>query len=244
MTETFKYPRTAHLDWSLSLMNDDRRIPSYEGLMGKEVVVTEKYDGENTSMYADVSHARSMDSRHHVSRDWAKMFHGQIKHLFREAAVLLWGDGDREDELRAVVENTYAKHSIWYRRETGNALPSFCMGLSVWDRNQCLSWDETLMVFELLGILPARVLYRGKWDEEWLREEAKRQDPTLIEGYVVRVTDRIPFERWFMPAGKYVRAKHVNTSTHWMTADVVPNEEMPPEELEAILPKLKAGIPY
>lgn len=244
--DRFKYPRTYHFDWSLSLKNDDRKIPNewMEAFVGKEIVVTEKYDGENTSMYHDISHARSMDSRHHPSRDWAKMFHGQIKHRFRDAAALILGDEERYADLRVVVESNYARHSIAYTREKGNALPSFCMGLSVWDRDGALSWDDSLMVFDLMGILPARVLYRGVWDEKLLREMALDQDPDLIEGYVVRVVDRIPFGHWFLPAGKYVRAKHVNTSQHWMRAEIVPNEEMLPEELELVRQKLVAGQPW
>ena len=226
--DRFKYPRTYHFDWSLSLINDDRRLPSYEGMEGEEIVVTEKYDGENTSMYRDISHARSMDSRHHPSRDWAKKFNGEIRHLIPE-------------DWRVVIENCYARHSIWYRRETGNALPSYAMGLSVWDRDGALSWDESLMVFEELGIIPARTLYRGPFDLTILKKIAAEQDPTLIEGYVARTTKRIPYGKWFLPAAKYVRAKHVNTSEHWMQQEVVPNEVMTDEELAEVWKLIRAG---
>lgn len=210
--ERFKYPRTAHFDWSRSLMNDDRRLPSLDGLVGERIVVTEKYDGENTSMYRDAIHARSMDSRHHGSRDWVKSFHGGIKHLI-------------PDGWRVIVENCYATHSIKYRRELGNALPSFAIGLSVWDhRNICLPWDDTVYIFEELGIVPARVIYDGIWDEPLLRKIADEQDPELVEGYVARIVGEIAFGKWFLPAGKYVRAKHVATTQHWMTAEIVPNE--------------------
>jgi hypothetical protein len=224
-----KYPRTYHFDWSLSLINDDRRIPSYDGLIGQRVVVTEKFDGENTSCYRDASHARSMDSRHHGSRDWVKSFHGAFAHKI-------------PDQWRVIIENCYATHSIKYRHELGNALPNFAIGLSIWnDQNVCLSWDETLMWFEEFGIVPARVIYDGVWDEELFRKIAKEQDPEKVEGYVVRVADEIEYDRWFMPAGKYVRAKHVNTTQHWMTAEIVPNEMMTDEEIEAIRPQIASG---
>lgn len=42
-----KYPRTYHLPWSESLTDDDRYHPDVEFLNGKEVVITEKLDGEN-----------------------------------------------------------------------------------------------------------------------------------------------------------------------------------------------------
>jgi hypothetical protein len=229
MEDRYKYPRTYHLDWSLSLINDDRRIPTYEGLVGRRVVVSEKFDGENTSYYNDVSHARSMDSRHHASRDWAKRHHGEVKHNI-------------PDRWRVVIENCYAEHSISYTRENGNALPSFAIGLSVWDENNvCMSWDDTLVVFEQLGIVPARVIYDGIWDEALFRKIALEQDPTRVEGYVVRVADAIPYDRWFMPAGKYVRAKHVSTDVHWMQKDVVPNELMTSEQLEEIRPLIASA---
>jgi hypothetical protein len=207
-----KYPRTFHADWSLSLINDDRRIPTYDGLVGREVIVTEKYDGENTTLASTYSHARSLDSVHHVSRDWAKKAHGEIKHLI-------------PDDWRIVIENCYAKHAIWYRRETGNALPSFAMGLSVWDTEGALSWDETLMIFDDLGIIPARTIYRGIWNEELFRQIAREQNPNLIEGYVIRTVDRIQYGKWFMPACKYVREKHVaQGSEFWRTEEIVSNE--------------------
>ena len=40
--------------------------------------VKEKMDGENTSLYQDGFHARSIDGRHHSSRDWVKGFWAQI----------------------------------------------------------------------------------------------------------------------------------------------------------------------
>jgi hypothetical protein len=42
-------------DWD----NDDRRINIMGSLLGKEVVITEKLDGENTSLHSHKLHARS-----------------------------------------------------------------------------------------------------------------------------------------------------------------------------------------
>ena len=52
-----KYPSTPYLDLT--------NFP----LIGKQVIVTEKMDGENTSMYRHRIHARSIDSLPHPSRD-------------------------------------------------------------------------------------------------------------------------------------------------------------------------------
>lgn len=51
-----KYPRTYHVPTS-HLSKDDKKIQNYEHFRGKRVIVTEKLDGENTTMYNDYIHA-------------------------------------------------------------------------------------------------------------------------------------------------------------------------------------------
>jgi len=209
-----KYPRTMHFDWSLSLQNDDRRLETNEHFIGKRVIVSEKYDGENTTFYIDHLHARSMDSKHHPSRNWIKSFHGKVKWKI-------------PDSWRVCVENCYATHSIEYRRRYGNALPSFCMGISIWKQdNKCMSWDETVDYFKFLDIVPVKVLYDGIYNENILKQIAKDQNPKLIEGYVCRVADGFSYEDFGTHVAKYVRARHVQSSEHWMNSEIVPNEEI------------------
>ena len=52
------YPRTPHLPWSPGATPDDVRAGDPGALRGREVVVTEKLDGENTTLYRDGMHAR------------------------------------------------------------------------------------------------------------------------------------------------------------------------------------------
>ena len=75
-----KYPRTMHLPWSLGLTNDDKKIACLDAFIGQRVIVTEKMDGENTSMYSDYIHARSLNGGNHLSRDWVKQF--RLLHFF------------------------------------------------------------------------------------------------------------------------------------------------------------------
>src|SRR5208282_928199 len=49
------------------LKNDDRQLPSTEGWDGREVVITEKMDGEGTTFYHNGLHARSMEFEPHPS---------------------------------------------------------------------------------------------------------------------------------------------------------------------------------
>jgi hypothetical protein len=64
-----KYPQIPHLPWSPGRSEDDIALDSIEHLEGLEdVVVTEKSDGENTTLYHDYLHVRSLDSKSHPSR--------------------------------------------------------------------------------------------------------------------------------------------------------------------------------
>ena len=72
MVKAIKYPRTPHLPWSPGASSDDVLLIDTQMFMGKPVVISEKMDGENTTLYADRLHARSLDSRHHPSRTWVK----------------------------------------------------------------------------------------------------------------------------------------------------------------------------
>lgn len=202
-----KYPSTPHLPWSPGLQNDDRRIESLDGLIGREVVVTEKLDGENTTIMSDRVHARSLDSRNHPSRNWVKAFAGDIQWRL----VPNW---------RICGENVYAKHSIYY-----DNLESYFYGFSIWSPNDISRpWDETVNTFVNFGIVPAPVLWRGTFDEKKLRELSDSLDTEKIEGFVVRVVGEIPVADFGRLVAKWVRKGHVQTDEHWMTAPIIPNK--------------------
>ncbi len=204
MSQYKKYPRTPHLPWSLSVSSDDVRVINTDHFRDQTIVVTEKMDGENTTLYADHLHARSLDSRHHASRDWLKQWHATIAH-------------DIPKGWRICGENLYAQHSVAY-----SALKSYFYGFSLWDNsNTCMSWDETLEWFDLLNIHTPPVLYRGIWDEAVLR--ALHIDTQTMEGYVVRRAERFSYQHFNQNVAKWVRKNHVQTDTHWMFANIVPN---------------------
>ncbi len=201
----YKYPRTPHLPWSPGWTLDDVRKTTVEQFVGKNIVITEKMDGENTTMYFDHIHARSIDSRHHPSRDWVKRLHAQVKHNIPES----W---------RLCGENVYAKHSIYYE-----TLPSYYLLFSIWDqRNICLSWDETLEWAELLGLETPAVLYRGVWDQSWFDNVDINTEE--CEGYVVRLVDSFHYGHFSQSVAKWVRQSHVQSDSHWMHSDVEPNK--------------------
>lgn len=202
----YKYPRTPHAPWSRPA-EDDKVLRSMEHFIGREVVVTEKLDGENTTLYPEHIHARSIDSRDHPSRAWVKQFWGSIKHEIPHG----W---------RVCGESMYAKHSIAY-----DNLESYFYGFSVWDEsNVALSWDETLVYFNLLGITPVPTLYRGVYDESLIKALYDESMRGQREGYVIRMTTAIPFEAFGKSFAKFVRKGHVQTSEHWMHSEIVPNK--------------------
>ncbi|HLT36887.1 MAG TPA: RNA ligase family protein [Enhygromyxa sp.] len=206
----YKYPRTRHLPWSPGASHDDLIASGVEPLVGQRVIVTEKMDGENTTLYPDHLHARSLDGRHHPSRDWIKALHGRIAHELPEG----W---------RICGENLYARHSIVY-----DALPSYFMMFSVWDAdNHCLDWDSTLEWAALLELDTVPVLYDGEFDLEWLRALDGELDLERCEGYVVRLASSFAYSDFGASVAKWVRANHVQTDQHWMHREVVPNSLAP-----------------
>jgi hypothetical protein len=197
-----KYPRTWHLPWSPGATDDDRILTDLSGLEGEEVVVTEKMDGENTSLYTDYYHARSLDSNSHPSQSWARAFHAKMGWQIPVG----W---------RVCAENLYARHSIEYTN-----LSSYLLVFSIWDQtNRCLSWDETVEWCGLLDLKHVPVIYRGPWNKDKIRECHQKDS----EGYVVRVARSFNFGEFRRVVGKFVRAGHVQTTHHWKAQAVVPN---------------------
>lgn len=197
-----KYPRTYHLPWSESITDDDRIHPNLDFFKEKEVVVTEKMDGENTTMYKNYIHARSLDSDSHWSQSYVRNLHGLIRH-------------DIPEGWRICGENLYATHSIKY-----NNLKSFFMIFSIWNEiNECLSWNQTKEWANLLEIPTVPVLYQGLYDES----KIKALYQTGTEGYVIRVAEKFTYGQFRLAMGKYVRKNHVTTSHHWKFTNIEKN---------------------
>lgn len=202
-TDYVKYPRTLHLPWSPGATDDDRIHKDLSVFEGQHVVITEKMDGENTSLYPGYYHARSLDSSSHPSQSWARAFHARMAFNIPPG----W---------RVCAENLYAKHSIGYDR-----LPSYLLVFSIWnERNQCLGWDDTVEYCALLDLRHVPVIYRGPWDEKMVRA---LQPDAGSEGYVVRLARPFAFAEFRHVVGKYVRAGHVQTTHHWSRQMIEPN---------------------
>jgi hypothetical protein len=205
-----KYPRTYHLPWSEGLTNDDRVMTpeDLQFLEESSVVATEKMDGENTTIYSDYIHARSVDSRSHWTQSYVRQLQSKIGH-------------DIPKGWRICGENLYAKHSIKYDK-----LEDFFLMFSIWDdKNQCLSWLETVEWAKLLGLKVVDVFFVGPcWKDTVHRIYKGNSKHKTIEGYVVRTLNGFSYGSFRKCTGKFVRKNHVQTSHHWRFEKIEKNE--------------------
>jgi hypothetical protein len=155
----------------------------------------------NCSIYNDYVHARSIDSRDHVSRHWIKNFQSKVGYNI-------------PDGWRLCGENMWAKHSIYY-----DDLPSYFLGFSMWnEKNVCLSWDETLEWFELLEITPVEVFYQGIYDKEKIEAAFNaKYNLETNEGYVIRLAKEFHYKEFAKCMAKFVRKSHVQDHGFWMS---------------------------
>jgi len=208
MTILHKYPRSKHLPWSPGGTRDDRRLIDCDHFFGKEIVVTEKLDGENSSLYRDAIHARSLSSSDHLSRNWLKGLWGKIRWQIPEG-------------YRICGENLYAVHSIEYKN-----LGTYFKVFNIWDENNtCISWDDTIEWCELLGLDHVKVLHRGIFSEDNIKSCWKPEmNGQQSEGYVVRLANSFQYKDFSTSLAKMVRKNHVQTSSHWIHSEIKTNK--------------------
>ena len=208
-TDYVKYPRTYHLPWSPGVSKDDRVMEDLSVFEGKQIVMTEKMDGENTTMYDGYIHARSVESGHHPSRAWVKQLHAKIGHNI-------------DDGWRICGENLYAKHSIQYED-----LDSYFLVFSIWNENNvCLSWEDTLLYSKVLDLHTVPLIYSGEWNPDRVTsafEAYKKNQEREVEGYVVRLASEFHYSQFRHSVAKYVRKNHIQTHGHWMREQMVLN---------------------
>ncbi len=198
-TNRVKYPRTWHLPWSPGATSDDRLLTQEQvDTWNWEIVITEKRDGENSNLYRDGLHARSLDYEPHPSRSKLKALHSKIAY-------------DIPENWRICCENLAAVHSIKY-----DNLNSICEVFSIWDGCKCMSWDETLLYAGILNLEVVPVLYRGPYNQQIIDKITKELDTKTTEGYVIRPADEFQLKDFQKVVGKYVRKAHVSTHGHWM----------------------------
>ena len=203
-----KYPRTFHLPTSEKLGSDDKRMEDDSQFHGKNVVCSYKLDGENTTMYRNHIHARSVESAHHPSRNWVKGLWANISYEIPEG----W---------RICGENLYGKHTIEYTN-----LDTYFFVYSIWnENNETLSWEETKDWCELLGLKTVEVFYEGIYDAKKIAESFNKTDSNgnQTEGFVVRNSDSFKYQDFKKNVAKFVRKDFIISTDHW-SKTVLKNE--------------------
>lgn len=219
-----KFSRTLHMPGSPGVTSDDKVHKSLDHFIGEEVVITEKADGENTTHTRIKTHARSVDSKAHWSRDRMRALQQDLSWKLNQPQFA--------DIHRICGENMVAKHSIMYYR-----LPSFFLCFAIWDRrNVCYSWDDMEILCAELGLNLVPLLARGIYQADGTILKADGTSVKLIdlgsghsqlggiqEGMVMRVARAFHYDEYGTVVAKYVRANHVETSEHWMFQSPVEN---------------------
>ena len=210
LSDKVKYPRSYHLPFSPGATSDDKKWTNEQAIAyttGKDLVVTEKLDGSNVSLYSDYYHNRSINTSYHPAFDWIKRYHSEI-------AINI------PNGIRICGEYLYNTHSISY-----DNLESYFYGFSVWEGNKCLSWEDTLEWFKLLDITPVPTVAEniGYHDKliTMIGEDVVNQGK---EGIVVRNRDSFSIDKFSQNLAKYVRANHVTSSEHWLHSKLVQNK--------------------
>ena len=207
-----KYPRTYHLPWSPGTTSDDKKLSGdwFKNYQGKEIVITEKLDGENLSINRHDCFARSHGARTRSpsSRNiWEK--DGVFSKVYDKIGENEWIYG----------ENLYGEHSIHYSK-----LTEYYHILAVRDDNEYVwySWDDVVMTAKILGLPTVPLLWRGIVESE---DQLHRLVDNLVqgpswygdtrEGVVVRIADEFPVDEFSKYVCKWVRPNHVQTDEHW-----------------------------
>ncbi len=209
MHTSTKYPRTPHMPLSPSYTMDDEHMIDFKYFedSGENVVVTEKMDGENTTLYSTHWHARGVGyPRSHPSRDWMSAYWANV------AASIPGG-------WRVCGENLYAKHSIHYQN-----LPAYFLVFNVWNaQNEALSWNATVDFCEKAGMMHVPVLYQGPFHFETLTTLLNMLDLSIQEGIVIRPSGAIPYDEFGRRVAKWVRPNHIQSEKHWFQSKVIKN---------------------
>lgn len=202
----YKYPRTPHLPFSPGASNDDILLATDKHFQGKQVVITEKMDGENSTVYRDGYHARSLDSVHRDYHSWLLAYIKTFQYQL-------------ENDERVCGEYLYAKHSIFY-----DNLESYFYGFSFWKGDRCLDWGKTKKKFKELGIVHVPELYIGPYESGLTERIAERTVARGGEGIVVRTFDSFDYDDFAEHIAKYVRPNHVQTDKHWSLSTIEQNK--------------------
>lgn len=204
---TNKYPRTYHVAFSPGATSDDKIQPQWlECINGwSRFVLTEKMDGENTSLSKDGVFARSHTSpsispwSQWIRQDWA-------------SKMYLMDDG-----IEIFSENLEGIHSIEYENLSSYF---YVFAVRVNNKDMWLSWEDVKMYADYFGYPTVPLIATNGFDyadkKQWV-EIANQPSMygSIKEGMVIRNAYAYSTDDFSINVLKYVRANHVQTEEHW-----------------------------
>lgn len=200
-----KYPRTYHFPYSPGAKNDDRIAQDISNVIGNNIVITEKLDGENNSMVSGGVYARSHAT--FTTSPWSS----KVRQLHSILSSSI------SDGLYLFGEGMSAIHSIEYEKLTSHFYLFGARYESTW-----ASWSEVEDFAFLLDIPTVPILFKGKVNSEKelqeLVEELSMQESELggiREGVVCRIANEFEDDDFSNSVFKWVRKDHVQTTEHW-----------------------------
>jgi hypothetical protein len=201
-----KYNRTYHLPWSPGSTSDDKISKIIDSLIGVDIVITEKLDGENCGMTNNGVYARSHAT--FTTSAWSR----EVRQLHD-----LKVRGNLDEDVFIFGENMEGIHSIEYSN-----LKYYFYIFGVRDNNIWIPWESVEEYSYLLDIPTVPVLFKGVVNSE---KELKDIVDKLVsekselggerEGIVVRNAGMFHNDDFKNNVMKWVRKDHVQTDDHW-----------------------------
>lgn len=208
-----KYPRTYHLPYSPGASKDDKKLQGdwFSYYKGKEIIITEKLDGENTCMTAQDVYARSHGAP--TRSPWSR-------NLWDAQTGLYWRVKQYISPAEFVFgENLYGEHSITYDK-----LPAYWYMFAVYNDTDDIwySWNDVKLMAKFLELHHVPELWGGVIEsEEQLKGLVEKlvKEPSVYgpqrEGVVIRLADEFKGDDFSHCVCKWVRPNHVQTDEHW-----------------------------
>lgn len=207
-----KYPRTYHLPYSPGSTKDDKKLQTgwFENYREKEIVITEKLDGENIHMSSKDCYARSDGAP--TRSPWSRNIWDPQDGLYWKVKPLILGSNET-----IYGENLYGEHSIHY-----NKLTNYFHIFAVNDRNEWYSWDDVKLMSKWLELPTVPELWRGIIESEDQLKKLVEKFTSMKsiygdtrEGVVIRLANSFMIDDFSKYVCKWVRPNHVQTDEHW-----------------------------
>uniref|UniRef100_A0A1X7V124 RNA ligase domain-containing protein n=1 Tax=Amphimedon queenslandica TaxID=400682 RepID=A0A1X7V124_AMPQE len=172
-----------------------------------QVIVTEKLDGGNCSIYQGKVYSRT------VNTEATHPSFGPIKQLASGISSLI------PDNIQLFGENMFGIHSIEY-----NSLESFFYLFGVLeDGERWHSWQSVLDYSSLLGLPTVPVLTIAEFQSlnelqlliEKNMKSRSQCGSSSPEGFVVRSVSSFSYSEFETHVCKYVRPNHIQTTDDW-----------------------------